>query len=190
MSDQRVAAEYLIRTRLHKKEGPDIMQFKAKVYVFRPVWGTFTTGLGYQTQEYVTSDRHFAKRRPAHKKAEVQRQQSRRRWTGSFAFVPHTYRFLGRQSLGVEPRTRLSRAFLRGTLSPTKKHTLSANALKRPFCGYVLWRTDKLTGRLRLPLPTPTNQSHCTEAGGEQWECGGDLKEFGLDIDLSSRPKG
>ena len=136
MSDQRVAAEYLIRTRLHKKEGPDIMQFKAKVYVFRPVWGTFTTGLGYQTQEYVTSDRHFAKRRPAHKKAEVQRQQSRRRWTGSFAFVPHTHRFLGRQSLGVEPVSTAVPRLPAGEHSVRpKKHTLRANALKRRLCG-------------------------------------------------------
>jgi len=31
-----------------------------------------------------------------------------------------------------------------------KKHTLRANALKRPFCGYVVWRTDKLTGCRRF----------------------------------------
>jgi hypothetical protein len=54
--------------------------------------------------------------------------------TGSFAFVPHTLRFLGRQSLGVEPAVKVmlvSRYFTfrprasvpgkRGTANPTEK---------------------------------------------------------------------
>jgi hypothetical protein len=59
-----------------------------------------------------------------------QRQQSRQRYAaGGFAFVPHSCRFLGRQSLGVEPAVKGSSLHLvpilpfreRGTHGPTAK---------------------------------------------------------------------
>jgi len=43
-----------------------------------------------------------------HVKKRKLKQQSRRRYAANgFANVPHTYRFLGRQSLGVEPAVKL-----------------------------------------------------------------------------------
>jgi hypothetical protein len=73
-----------------------------------------------------------------------QRQQSRQRYAaGGFAFVPHSCRFLGRQSLGVEPAVKGSSLHLvpilpfreRGTHGPTAK---------------IAGRT---TAFLRLPAP-------------------------------------
>jgi hypothetical protein len=61
------------------------------------------------------------------------KQQSRRRYAANgFAFVPHTYRFLGRYSLGVELRVKGSNLHLvpilpmravEGRPSPTEKHS-------------------------------------------------------------------
>ena len=65
------------------------------------------------------------------------KQQSRRRCAANgFAFVPYTYRFLGRQSLGCrtggeEMRLHLRPKGRRGDPVRPKKNSASADALKR-----------------------------------------------------------
>jgi hypothetical protein len=111
----------VIRVR-SKKEGPDALAGRGQSLRLLAVWGTITglfdadacaSDLGSNLRDVTAS----TKRLSSHSKGAGQHQR--------LCLVPHTCRFLGQQSLGVEPAVKSMPLHLRPALPFREKRTTS-----------------------------------------------------------------
>jgi hypothetical protein len=96
-----------------------------------------------------------------------QRQQSRRQHgANGFAFVPHTRRFLGQQSLGVEPAVKRCGFFTFAPTSVPRKREgpgrLGKISARRDSSSVRHDDDDVLAGKLRAPAERDVGRGACT----------------------------
>lgn len=157
-------------SRSSKEEGPDALAGRGQSLRLLAVWGTITglfdadacaSDLGSNLRDVTAS----TKRLSSHSKGAGQHQR--------LCLVPHTCRFLGQQSLGVEPAVKSMPLHLRPALPFREKRTTSPtrgklSVARRLFCGLVFaYRA------LAVKKGRPQRRSVCRGRVLPNWPFGG-----------------